>query len=93
MRMADLQPGWEVFGNDGHRVGRVREVGQNYVRASTVSLGTDIYVPASAIANVENKVVYLNVPQGNVADMGWGHPPRDDDAPAASPEGDLHRHV
>lgn len=93
MRMADLKPGWAVVGNDGHRVGTIRDVGQNYVLALSAGLPRDIYVPASAIGNVENGVVHLNVAQHDVAEMGWEQPPRDDDAPATSPEGDLHRHV
>jgi hypothetical protein len=92
MRMADIKPGWTVVGNDGRRVGAVREVGQNYILTST-GLASDIYVPASAIANVEREVVHLSVQQHDVAEMGWGQPPRDDDAPATSPETDLHRHV
>jgi hypothetical protein len=91
--MADLRSGWAVIGNDGARVGEVREVGQNYILTSRTALASDIYIPASAIANVEEEVVYLNVPQRNVAEMGWGQPPRDGDAPATSRETDLHRHV
>ena len=93
MRMADLKRGWEVVGNDERRVGTVRDVGQNYVLTSTPGLASDVYVPASAIANIDNQVVYLNVPQRDVAAMGWGQPPRDHDAPVTSPENDLHRHV
>lgn len=93
MRIADLKPGWAVVGNDGRRVGAVRGVGQNYILTSMAGLLSDIYVPASAIANVEHEVVHLNVPQRDVAEMGWGQPPRDDDAPATSPEADLHRHI
>jgi len=78
--MADIGSGWAVVGNDRARVGEVREVGQNYILTSTRALASDIYIPASAIANVENKVVYLNVPQRDVAEMGWEQPPRDDDA-------------
>jgi hypothetical protein len=92
MRMADLKPGWAVVGNDGSRVGTVREAGQNYILTSTGPV-SEIYVPASAIANVEHAVVHLSVAQRDVAQMGWGQPPRDDDAPAMSPETDLHRHV
>ena len=92
MRMADLKPGWMVVGNDAHRVGTVRDVGQNYIVTST-GLAGDIYVPASAVANVEHEVVHLSIPQRDVAEMGWEQPPRDDDAPATSPESDLHRHV
>jgi len=90
--MADLKAGWTVVGNDGRRVGEVREVGQNYVLTST-RLADDIYVPASAIANVEHEVVHLSLPQRDVAEMGWEQPPRDDDAPATSREPDLHRHI
>jgi hypothetical protein len=92
MRMADLQPGWDVVGNDGRRVGEIREVSQNYLLTS-IGLAGDLYIPASAIANVENEVVHLSVPQPDVAQMGWDQPPRDDDALTSSPESDLHRHV
>jgi hypothetical protein len=93
MRMADLQPGWDVVGNDGRRVGEIREVSQNYLLTSMPGLAGDLYIPASAIANVENEVIYLSVPQPDVAQMGWDQPPREDDTPRASPESDLHRHV
>jgi hypothetical protein len=93
MRMADLRAGWLVVGNDGGQVGAVREVGQNYLLTSTPGLGRDLYIPASAIANVEDEVVYLSVTHRNVAGMGWEQPPRDDDSISTSPETDLHRHV
>lgn len=93
MRMADLKPGWSVLGNDGHRVGTVREVGQNYLLTSTSAFASDLYVPASAIANVEHEVVHLSIAQRDVASMGWSEPPRDDDSPVDSTEPDLHRHV
>ena len=92
MRMADLKPGWDVVGNDERRVGTIREVGQNYLLTSMPGFASDVYVPASAIGNVENEIVYLNVPQRDVAEMGWGQPPRDDDAPTAA-DSDLHRHI
>ena len=92
MRMADLKPGWAVVGNDGKRVGSVRYVGQNYV-LTVDGLAGDLYVPASAIANVEHDVIHLSVPQHDVAQMGWEQAPRDDDSPDTSPETDLHRHI
>ncbi len=93
MRMADLKPGWAVVGNDGKHVGAVKQVGQNYVLTSSDGLASDIFVPASAIANVEHDVIHLSMAQSDVAQMGWGQPPRDDDLPAPSPDTDLHRHV
>jgi len=93
MRMADIKPGWAVLGNDGRPVGKVREASQNYLLTSVGGLGGDLYIPASAIANVEHEVVHLSYQQRDVAQMGWGQPPRVEDAPSQSPEGDLHRHV
>ena len=91
--MADLTPGWLVVANDGKRVGTVREVGQNYVLTSSSMLGHDLYVPASAIANVEHEVVHLSLPEDAVRRMGWEQRPRDEDAPTTESETDLHRHV
>lgn len=93
MRMTDLKPGWAVVGNDGKQVGSVRQVGQNYVLTSIDGLASDIYIPASAIANVDQEVIHLTMPQRDVAQSGWEQPPRDDDVPTTSPETDLHRHV
>jgi len=93
MRMTDIKSGWEVVGNDGRRVGTVREVSQNYVVVSTTVLTSDLYVPASAIANVADAVIHLSAPQRDVAEMGWAQAPRDDEAPTTSPETELHRHV
>ena len=78
MRMAELKPGWAVVGNDGTRVGTVRNVGQNYILTAIPGPGGDIYIPASAIANVEHEVIHLSIAQRDVAEMGWAQPPRDD---------------
>jgi hypothetical protein len=93
MRMADIKPGWAVVGNDGHRVGTVREASQNYLLTETGGLASHLYIPSSAIANVEHEMVHLSYPQRDVAQMSWGQPPRVDDTPSDSPEADLHRHV
>jgi hypothetical protein len=93
MRMTDLTRGWAVVGNDGRRVGTIREVGQNYVLVSRSAFSGDIYVPASAIANVENDVVHLNLAKREADAMGWEQPPRVGDDLETKPESDLHRHV
>jgi hypothetical protein len=46
MRMADLKSGWSVVGNDGQRVGEIREVSQNYLLTSMPGLASDLYIPA-----------------------------------------------
>jgi hypothetical protein len=91
--MADLKPGWAVVGNDGGRVGTIRKVGQNYLLTSRAGPGRDLYIPASAIGNVEREVVHLSLTQRTATQMGWEQAPRDDDTPSTSPESDLHRHV
>jgi hypothetical protein len=91
--MTDLKAGWAVVGNDGRRLGTIREVGQNYVLASKAGHSGDLYVPASAIANVDETVVYLNLAKREAEEMGWEQPPRDQDALETTPETDLHRHV
>ena len=93
MRMTDLKAGWAILGNDGHRFGTVQHVGQNYIVASRAGFLGHLYVPATHVANVEHEVVYLNLAKSEADAMGWEQPPRDQDAPEASPEGDLHRHV
>jgi len=91
--MTDLKPGWAVLSNDGGRLGTIREVGQNYVRTSQSGPAGDMYVPASAIANVADGVVHLNLALRDARGMGWQQPPRADDTLETSPEPDLDRHV
>ena len=93
MRMVDLKPGWAVVGNDGRHLGTIKDVGQNFVLTSGTGPRGDMYVPSSAIANVENEVVHLNLPVRDARLMGWQQPPRGDDTLETTPETDLHRHV
>jgi hypothetical protein len=94
MRMADLKAGWAVVGNDGHRLGTVQDVGQAYLLVSRGAFSGHLYVPASAIANVEHEVVHLNLAKSEAEQMGWQQPPREPDAPGEPPDsGRLHRHV
>jgi hypothetical protein len=76
MRIADLKPGWEVVTNDGNRLGKIREVGQHFVEVSSGYFSSELYVPSSAIANVENETVHLNIASRQVDAMGWRQPPR-----------------
>jgi hypothetical protein len=94
MRMADLKAGWAVVGNDGRRLGTVEDVGHNYLLVSRGAFSGHLYVPASAIANVEHEQVHLNLAKNEAAQMGWEQPPREPDAPGSAPDADsLHRHV
>jgi hypothetical protein len=93
MRMADLRPGWAVVANDDHRVGTIREIGQQFLVVSRAGLGRPLYVPASAIANVDRQVVQLNLAKAQIDSMGWHQAPREHDELREAPEADLDRHV
>jgi len=93
MRIADLKPGWDVVTNDDHRIGTIREVGQHYVEVSGGYFSADIYVPASAIGNVEGETVYLNLANSQVESMGWQQPPRSPDELQTTREPDAEREI
>lgn len=93
MRIADLQPGWDVLTNDGHRIGRIKDVGQHFVEVSVGLFSSDLYVPASAIANVEHETVHLTIAQREVDSMGWQQPPRSADELHTGPERDVDREI
>jgi hypothetical protein len=93
MRMTDLKPGWDVVSNDGHRIGKIRDVRQHFVKVSPGHFFAAIYVPASAIANVQHETVHLNVANAEVAAMGWQQPPRSPDELHVTPERDADREI
>ncbi|MGH2394698.1 MAG: hypothetical protein ACRDGH_14615 [Candidatus Limnocylindria bacterium] len=93
MRIADLRPGWDVLTNDGHRLGTVREVGQHFVEVSGGLFSASLYVPASAIGNVENETVHLKFAQGEVDATGWRSPPRTSDELQTASERDANREI
>ncbi len=79
MTMIDIhgiQPGWEVFDATGAKIGDVVSMGPNYIHIKTGGLfSKDFYVPATAIADVEEHRVELSVPKGDVSSQGWDKPP------------------
>jgi hypothetical protein len=93
MRIADLKPGWDVVTNDGHRLGRIRNVGQHFMEVTGGYFSAGLYVPASAIGNVEHETVHLNVANGEVDAMGWRQPPRSPDDLRRTDERDVDREI
>lgn len=79
MRIADLKPGWDVVTNDGHRLGRVKQVGQHFLEVSGGRFSASLYVPSSAIANVEHETIHLNLAEREIDATGWQQPPRTSD--------------
>ena len=92
-RMVDLNPGSAVIANDGARVATIRAVGQAYIVAEGRRGSPMLYIPTSAVGNVKDGAVCLNVASGDVAAMGWEVPPRTDDSLVPTSGSDLHRHV
>jgi hypothetical protein len=93
MRIADLQPGWDVLTNDGHRLGRIRDVGQHFIEVSGGLFSAHLYVPSSAIANVEEGTVHLNLASREVDGTGWQQPPRSSDDLQLGPEREADRDI
>ena len=91
MRIAQFRAGWAVVGNDGQRLGIIKEVGHDYVLISRSLFGTHLYVPVSSIANVEHETIHLNLTRDDALQMGWEQPPRHDELEDGS-DG-LHRHI
>src|SRR5688572_5050879 len=74
-----IQPGWNVYGSDGAKVGDVAEVGTNYVLVQKGWLFTrDIYIPLSAITSVDEDRVSLNMSKDQIEAMDWDTVPMED---------------
>ncbi|HEU4864280.1 MAG TPA: PRC-barrel domain-containing protein [Candidatus Limnocylindria bacterium] len=93
MRIGDLKPGWDVVTNDGHRLGTITDVGQHFLEVSGGLFSATLYVPSSAIANVERDTVYLNLARDQIDATGWRQPPRMSDELLTSPERDMDRDI
>ena len=94
MRITDLKPGWAVLTNDGHRLGRIKDVGQHFVEVSGGRpFSATLYVPSSAIGNVETETVHLNLSHGEVDATGWQQPPRLPDELHTGLERDVDREI
>jgi hypothetical protein len=93
MRIADLKPGWEVLTNEGHRLGRIKDVGQHFIEVSGGIFSTTLYVPSSAIGNVEHETVHLNLADREVDATGWQQPPRSPDDLQTAAERDAQREI
>ena len=93
MRIGDLQPGWDVLTNDGHRLGRIKDVGQHFVEVSGGLFSASLFVPSSAIANVEPGTVHLGLARNQIDGMGWQQPPRTLDELKTGPERDVDRDI
>jgi len=70
-RFADIQPGWLVEDSDETSLGTVVSSGEILLTVSRGFLSSKLYLPPSAVAEVHEGVVRLNVTSQWVDAQGW----------------------
>ncbi len=71
---SQLQEGMQVVGSDMSNIGRVGDIRENDFLVD-IPLHRDLYVPFSAIQNIDHDQVVLNIQGDQIYDMGWSKPP------------------
>jgi hypothetical protein len=75
-RLEDIEPGWEVLDNADERIGTVESVDDGFLAVHRGFLTPTLYVPTSAIGEVTEGFVALNVPNRWIGSLGWTQHPR-----------------
>jgi len=71
-----IRAGWEVHSNDGHQIGSVSDVGEDFFRVRESGFfGHDLYIPATSVATLRGEVVYLNLSRDEIGSTGWESQP------------------
>jgi hypothetical protein len=70
-RFADIARGWLVEDSDEIPLGTVASSGETLLTVSRGLLSSKLYLPLSAVAEVHEGVVRLNVTSGWVEAQGW----------------------
>lgn len=68
-----MQPGMPVVGSDMKNVGLVKEVRDDDFLVD-IPMHRDLYIPFSAVQNVEDDQAVLNIPAHQVSQMNWPKP-------------------
>jgi uncharacterized protein (TIGR02271 family) len=73
---SQVHEGMEVRDADGNKIGNCGETLGDYFNVDAGFLGmTEYYIPFSAITNVSENDIYLNVRKDEVKSMGWDRRP------------------
>jgi Uncharacterized protein conserved in bacteria (DUF2171) len=73
-----IQQGWHVYSSDGERIGTVTGVAEDHLEVELeVLAGSMLAVPFDHVEAADDGEVELDVPAGEVGQMGWGAPPGD----------------
>jgi len=74
--MPHIETGTDVYGSDGEKIGSVAGVADtHFVVEKGFILTTDIYVPMSALAGVEDDRVMLNMTKEQIENADWSNEP------------------
>jgi hypothetical protein len=73
--LARAQPGWDVVGNDGGKIGTLQEVHDDHLVVEHGLINKQqLYVPVSVVDGVRDEAVALSIPAGQADEMGWHVP-------------------
>jgi len=80
-----IQPGMEVFGSDGEKIGEVFDVLPGwFVVTKGFVFPTDHYIPVAAVANIDaDGRISLAFTKDEALEQGWGTDPAGTDGDAA----------
>lgn len=71
-----LANGLDVIGSDGEKLGEVQDaLGEYFVAKKGFFFPTEYYIPSSAITDVDDRAVYLNVTKDEALNQGWDQVP------------------
>jgi len=73
--LSTIQPGWDVFGSDGEKVGSVKgSTDAHVIVEKGLLLKQDLYVPHSHVAGIGEENITLSVAKSEVDSMDWSEP-------------------
>ena len=74
--LESVEPGWAILGSDGRQIGKVDEVGPNYLLMKKGFLfPRELYIPFSAVERVLPGVISLAVTSEQIDQEHWERPP------------------
>ncbi len=86
-----IREGMDVVDTSGEKIGKAGEImpgGQSFkVDTGLFGLGGEYYVPFSAVREVRDKSIYVNVAKDELDRQGWNSPPAERTAVRATGEG------
>ena len=77
-RISDLNPGWLIVDHEGKRVGRLIGTSESFLSVRRGLAPETLSIPLTAVAEVVDGRISLNVPRAWLRALAWHQPPRTD---------------